>query len=633
MRPGALILIVFLAGPVLAQRAPAGPPPDTAPVLLDVPFVAQESHLCGGACLAMLRRFWGERGIRAHDFVDDIDSPDGITTARMAEAASRAGYEVYAFDATSDLLRHHLHHGRPVIILIDAPGPRLHYIVVVGCTDRTVTYHDPAERPYVTSSLRDLEKRWRAGRHWTLLMTPRAPADASRETTTRVAGTTDHDATPWTVRAAGHFRDRRWNDAESAAQSALAANSGDAGAWQILGASRYMQSRRDDALAAWNHVDAPVVDLVQVSGLERTRYHVVADALGLDDGAMLTTDAMRLARRRLALVPSIANGRVDYRAVGTEVVDVDVAVVERSRWSPPVSGLAVAGARAVAERSVRASLTSPTGGGEVIEASYRWWENRPRVEARLSTPSVFGLQGLTRVSVAVETQTYADDAAGPAFTETTREGMIGWTQYLAPAWMIDAGAGMHHIRERGSYASLDLAFTRYLFSDRTRARAGASAWRRTDAGEPMHVRVDAGLENRIDVSPSVQLDARAGWSSVDAAAPRMLWPGAGTGEGRAALLRAHPLLDDGVIAGDAFAPSLASAGIEATRWMVARWVGAALFVDAACALPADAPRVVTDAGLGLRLRPPGQRGLFRLDFAMGVSEPAHAVSFVWQSAD
>ena len=62
------------------------------------------------------------------------------------------------------------------------------------------------------------------------------------------------------------------------------------------------------------------------------------------------------------------------------------------------------------------------------------------------------------------------------------------------------------------------------------------------------------------------------WSSgigVDVAggsAPLMLWTGAGTGQGRSALLRAHPLLDDGVIRDGVFGRRLIYGTAEWRRW-------------------------------------------------------------------
>ena len=595
--------------------------------------------MCGGACLAMTLRYWGERGVRAADFARDIDTDAGISVDQMEQAAARRGYEAYAFAGNDDLLRRHLAHGRPVIVLLDVPGPTLHYVVVIGIDDDVVTCHDPATRPRVEIPVREFAQQWSGAHHWTLLVTPRQTLPAAQKTASArlIATGNVPDSQRWTAAAQQSFRDKDWSQAETAATRALAHDAHNDAAWHLLGASQYMLEQHENALSAWNRVDAPQIDLVQVRGLEHTRHAAITRALSLEPGEVLTPSSLQLARRRLELVPAVAAGRVDYRPVGTEIAEVDVAVVERERWSPQPSDLGVAVARALSERRVIGSLASPTGHGEVLEASYRWWENRPRGEMSLSTPELFSLRGHTRITAAFETQTYAAGSpASPAatFAETTREGTISWTQWLRPAWMLDATAGYHRVRERGRYASYGGGLSRAFGDDILRVRAGASVWNRVDAGERNHVRVDVDVFNRFDLSPTVQLSARAGWSTVDANAPRLLWPGAGTGEGRPELLRAHPLLDGGVIDGDAFAPALASAGAELTRWFSGRMLGVAMFVDSAVPrAPSHSSLFLADAGIGLRVHPPSHRGYFRLDFATGLSEKAHAISLAWQPAD
>jgi hypothetical protein len=107
-------------------------------------------------------------------------------------------------------------------------------------------------------------------------------------------------------------------------------------------------------------------------------------------------------------------------------------------------------------------------------------------------------------------------------------------------------------------------------------------------------------------------------------APRAVWPGAGTGVGRPALLRAHPLLVDDVMAGPAFGRALFSATAEYTVGLpgaIGRVTTLAAFVDSARAwqraIGGSSPLYI-DAGMGLRLRVPGQRGWIRLDVARGL---------------
>lgn len=622
---------------LLGQGAACAAAPSTADAAasrnthLAVPFVAQEKILCGGACLAMVMRYWGERGIGASDFSRDLDTEAGITTTRMLCAARERGYEAHAFPATRLLVRHYLDRGCPLTALIGAPGSRLHYVTVIACSDSSVTYHDPARRPGVTVPLEDFMRAWSAGRYWALVVTPPRDHDVARGAldASVVLASDQVDAEPAVSPALESFRLRLWSDAEVAARGDVSRNPDDATAWHVLGASQYMLERRDEALSSWNRAGAPALDIVQVRGLERTRHEVVTDALGLDDGRLLTPESLHLARRRIDLVPAVAAGRVDYRPVASGMVEVDVTVREHPLLPDP-SNFGVMGVRALTERRLVASLSSPTGNGEVLEASYRWWEERPRFDLALFTPELFGVRGLTRIGAAAEKQTYA--ASDKQLTETTREASIGWTQWLASSWMYDADAGYHEIRERGNYASLGSGITLAIADDRIRVRAGALIWERTDGNESLHARFDASVEQRLQLNSSLQVTARAGWGVVDAAAPRLLWPGAGTGHGRETLLRAHPLLDSGVITGDAFAPSLVSASGEMTRWFGAGVFGTAAFVDAACPIVAgQTTRFITDAGIGLRVHPPGHRGQFRIDLATGLSERTHALSIAWQN--
>ena len=131
----------------------------------------------------------------------------------------------------------------------------------------------------------------------------------------------------------------------------------------------------------------------------------------------------------------------------------------------------------------------------------------------------------------------------------------------------------------------------------------------------------------------------AGIDRVSHDAPLGLWPGAGEGQARAPLLRAHPLTQDGVIAvgsSAAFGRSLAYGGAEAQRWLdrpfMAR-VGVAAFVDVARAArraASDASPTHVDVGAGMRLRIPGATGALRVDIAHSVRDRARALTVGWQ---
>lgn len=144
-----------------------------------------------------------------------------------------------------------------------------------------------------------------------------------------------------------------------------------------------------------------------------------------------------------------------------------------------------------------------------------------------------------------------------------------------------------------------------------------AAWRSSTAHEGMVALANAGIEAVTD----------------DAALS--LWPGAGVGAARDRLLRAHPLLGDGIVARGAFGRTLVHGGAEWRLWRttgkgIVRF-GPAVFLDLAKAARTRAPfdsRAHADAGVGLRLALPGA-GVVRLDVARGLRDGETAWSVGW----
>jgi outer membrane translocation and assembly module TamA len=122
-------------------------------------------------------------------------------------------------------------------------------------------------------------------------------------------------------------------------------------------------------------------------------------------------------------------------------------------------------------------------------------------------------------------------------------------------------------------------------------------------------------------------------------APLALWPGAGTGQGRTGLLRAHPLLESGVLTGPVFGREVANGTFEYVQPVARpRGVGISIagFVDAAKAWRRlgglDTSRLFVDAGLGLRMRAPGSGGAIRIDVAHGLRGGGTTLSASWGAA-
>ena len=88
--------------------------------LLDVPYVSQTPELCGGAAVAMVLRYWGERGVFPQDFAPLVSAGDGgILTGALASAVRDRGWQALVVPAGDD--------SRPRADPIgDRPGPAPH---------------------------------------------------------------------------------------------------------------------------------------------------------------------------------------------------------------------------------------------------------------------------------------------------------------------------------------------------------------------------------------------------------------------------------------------------------------------------------------------------------------------------
>jgi hypothetical protein len=184
-------------------------------------------------------------------------------------------------------------------------------------------------------------------------------------------------------------------------------------------------------------------------------------------------------------------------------------------------------------------------------------------------------------------------------------------------------------------ASVGGSLERRLLSDRLSVAADATTWMPLTAGSGFRA---AGLHTMFrsstDATGFVYL-ADGGVETVSAAAPLALWPGAGEGMARAPLLRAHPLLHDGVITGSMFGRQLAYANAE-LQWWVDRSlpvrIGFAAFADTAHARRHPSAVVdpwQVDLGAGLRVAVPGRAGTLRVDVGRGVRDGARALTIGW----
>ncbi len=166
------------AGLALAAQSPG--------VWIDVPFVAQSKDGCGSASIAMVISYWEKKdGQTAPPSADPekiqaaLFSPaaGGIPASMMRKYFQESGYRVFAFEGQWGDLKHHLEHGRPLIVGLRASGPHgpLHYVVVVGIDSMRgyLFVNDPARQKMLRISREGFEAEWNSTHNWTLLAVPR----------------------------------------------------------------------------------------------------------------------------------------------------------------------------------------------------------------------------------------------------------------------------------------------------------------------------------------------------------------------------------------------------------------------------------------------------------------------------
>jgi hypothetical protein len=672
----------------------------TAVLTLAVPFLPQTEALCGGAAAAMVFRFWGDRHADVQQFQPFVDArAGGIADTTLIDAIRARGWNAQRLDGSLATVREQLDAGHPLILLIEDRPLRYHYVVAIGRDDEHVFIHDPTWGPARPLVFSDLLRRWKPSGYWTLLVTPdKAAKDASgrdtlasgrdRETSAddrsrltacdrllddaldKIAadgpGVADQtldtvidkcpgDSAPLRELAGIRFAQHRWRDAADLAQRALARNPGDTYAWDVLGSSRFVQDDPDAALQAWNHIDKPKLDSVQIAGLSRARYAMVAQIAGVTPNTLLTAQQFSLATRRLAELPDRVATSVGYRPDADGFATLNVNIVERPRGPRTIGDWISLGAQAGIDREVSVAVPGTTGQGEVWDASWRWWRGRPRIAAGFSAPRAGRLSGIWRVEGSWEAQTYAVSQSSIDSIDVRQDqthGAISYFTWLTANLRFEASSGLDVWRQErpastvtsgtdvASGADVAAGFSRTprtffvggsierrFAADRFGISGGATSWSTIADGQSFRAASLRGFA-RSSVEPAaftILGEARADF--VTAQAPPAIWPGAGEGRARPGLLRAHPLLDDGVINGAAFGRYVQSATLEAQRWFD-RWqiprLGVAVFADMAHATnrlgDASGRPFQVDVGSGIRVRLPGSDRTFRVDYAHGLRD-------------
>ena len=675
----------------------AGPPgPSDVHALLDVPYLSQTPALCGGAAVAMLMRYWGARDVFPQDFAGLVGpGQGGILTGALASAVRDKGWQAVVVPGIGEdaraRIRSEIDQGRPVIALIEV-GPRAyHYVVIVGSTDQQVVLHDPARAPFRVLPWADFDKAWVATDRWMMLVLPPngfrprgdaalAPAPSSDAAVpadvTPCRALVDHgvdlalagdrdgaeqglvaatnlcpsDPASWRELAGLRFSESRWSEAETLALAAVSLAPDDTYAWQLVATSRYLMGDLTGALAAWNRTGDPHVDVVDIHGAGRTRQPVVAHAAGLQPRQVLTPEAFGLALRRVGEVPAASNARMSYESLDGGLAKVNVFFDARPLVPSGWVTFAGMGARALLYDELQVDVAGPLGAGDLESVSWRWSAERPRVAVGLAVPSPKG-SGTVTLDASWEDQSYDATPAslGATVLREPRRRVGLHVADWSTSWLRwQTGVALDTLREHddldasatrftprdyfGVESALDIRLVRdhlalgategwwapFAGGDRFATGALLAAWRSTSDATRPSWSVVTGIEaaNRV--------------------APLALWSGAGTGEGRSDLLRAHPLLEGDVLTGAAFGRDLAHASFEYARPVgetVAGGLSVAAFVDTARAWHRmsglDTSPLFIDAGVGVRLRAPGPDGGVRIDVAHGLRGGGTTLSAGW----
>lgn len=644
----------------------------TSRPLLDVPYLTQTGELCGGAALAMVLRYWGTRDVFAEDFTPLLDrSASGIPVEALVKAARDRGSPALQTrgEESTSALRTALDLGRPAIALIEDTPDAYHYVVVVARTETIVIFHDPARAPFRAMPVEQFDRLWSTTEHWMLVVLAntngvgesasvpantesrastcdalvdqnvalagagqRAEADAGLTAALTLCPT---EPAVWRELAGLRFVESKWSESSRLAHEAVRLDPNDTYAWTLIATSEFLQDHRAEALDSWNHIGQPQVDVVAVDGAERTRRPVIVQASGLRPRELLTADRFDRAARRLGELPVAASTDLKFQPDNEGKAAVQAVVVERDVRPRGLVPLAAIGGSALVRHEVFADFAGPTGSGELWSANWRWATGRPRVSFRLALPTPNLLRGVAIIDAWWEEESYrpASSLDGTPRIErrSVRASLSDWAPHQL-RWR--TGAALDRIDAR-DFIAVDGLLDKRLFNDRAAVGVSGTWWSSAGRSASGFGKSTVTTTWRSTRSTTPTWFAGLGLSVASPAAPRIVWPGAGTGPARDMLLRAHPLLDDGVIVGAAFGRRIAYASMEyrptRTRTADGR-VSAAAFIDAARTWNQTAGTsraFLVDVGAGVRVQSPGIRGL-RLDAAYGVRDRRRALSAGWQ---
>jgi hypothetical protein len=438
---------------------------------------------------------------------------------------------------------------------------------------------------------------------------------------------------PWRELAGTYFVEEAWGAAVRYAGIAVDRDPADNHAWRMLATSLYLNGEEDAALEAWNRIDAPRLDLISIPEQRHVTRPIAEKRLGLVPGQLLTPRSLRLAGRRLASLPVASASRVSYEPLAEDWARVVASFAPQTMTGANWGSAVRIGMGALTDRELQVRFPGFSGRGELIEGAWRFQRNRPALALGVRTPEPIGLRGVLEVDARWDTQSYAVLSTATV-RETLRGGSAQFGRWTSPDTRLIVGFAVERWNSRDLDLVLSAGAEQRMAGDHGRVELRGDAAIPVGSGSP-YQRASLRTQWRttsVRSAPGLYVDAGA--TVTGTAAPYGRWPGAGAGLGRPELLRAHPLLDDGVIVNGAFGRALARAAVEARAFplrMAAVSLGAALFIDGARVwyrLDGSNESYV-DAGLGLRFAIPGSIDSLRIDWAHGLLDGRSALSIGW----
>jgi len=280
--------------------------------------------------------------------------------------------------------------------------------------------------------------------------------------------------------------------------------------------------------------------------------------------------------------------------------------VERDRAPLTYASWMGIGMNAAANREVAVSFANPTGGGDLVTATWRWWTHRPLIAASYAAPAPRTVGGGTwMVEASQETQTFA-----PGLLEQTRtRAVFGMTRWMTARIRVGGTIGFESWSERGRTPSMSGRVEFWPVADRLSLDVDATAWTRASGfaagGAAMRWRSSASTTGVVWLAGS-------GYQLATGDAPAFVWPG--------------------VVVGSVFGRRLAFANTEVQRWRsLGQWpirIAPAAFVDTARAtrgIAGESTPTQVDVGGGVRLSILGL-GVLRVDLAHGLRDGSNALS-------